>query len=255
MTVLHTLLFYGHIITGSVALPLFWIPVIARKGSFNHRRFGRWFARVMYAVAGTGLMMAGMDLVAPLALHAPSLSADTAEGLAGARQIRMQALFLFSLSVLVLASTRHGWLVINHRDQRGVLRMPLHVGLLSALLLTGLVLLCVGIISGRPLLIIFGMLESWLAVNMLHYSHKPVLQPGEWWIEHLGGLIVSGISVYTAFFVFGGGRLLEPLFSDAFTGMSIVLWVAPGVIGTLAISALTRRYRRRFSRGKAFHSS
>ena len=78
MTLTHTLLFYLHVTAGSLALPLFWLPVIARKGSFNHRRFGRWFARLMYTVAGSGLLMAGMDLANPLVLHAPGLEAGTA---------------------------------------------------------------------------------------------------------------------------------------------------------------------------------
>jgi hypothetical protein len=254
MTVLHTVLFYLHVSAGSVALPLFWVPVFARKGSFNHRRFGRWFARVMYAVAGTGLLMSGLDLYNPL-LHAPDLSVQSPEGQQLAEEVRGWALFLLSLSILVLTTTRHGWLTINHREQREVLRAPTHLGLLLALLVTGAALLTTGIRSGESLMLVFGMLEMVLAGNMLRYTWKKVLLPREWWAEHLGGLIGSGIGAYTAFFVFGGSSLFEPLFRQSFEGMSIVLWVAPGVIGGVAITWLRQRYRRRFAVHADAHSS
>ena len=255
MTILHTFLFYLHIAAGSVALPLFWIPVVARKGSFNHRRFGRWFARVMYAVGGTGLVMAGLDLYNPLLLHAPGLAPGSLEGEAVAGEVRGRALFLLSLSILVLATTRHGWLAINHRENRDVLRAPVHLSLLLALLGVGIGLLTNGLRSGASLMLVFGVLEIVLAVNMLRYTFKSSLQPREWWSEHLGGLIGSGIGAYTAFFVFGGSRLLEPLFRESFQGMSIVLWVAPGIIGGAAITWLSRHYRRRFAGRTQAHSS
>lgn len=155
--------------------------------------------------------------------------------------------FSRSLSILVLATTRHGWLTINHRENREVLRSPVHLSLLLALVVAGIALLVTGLRSGEPLMLVFGALESVLAVNMLRYTFKPLLQPREWWLEHLGGLIGSGIGTYTAFFVFGGSSLFEPLFRDSFQGMSILLWVAPGVIGGVAITWLSRHYRRRFA--------
>ena len=149
--------------------------------------------------------------------------------------------------MLVLATTRHGWLVINHRDRRDVLRAPVHQSLLTALLVVGAALLVTGIPRGELLLIVFGLFECSLAVSMLHYSYKKELAPREWWMEHLGGLIGSGIGAYTACFVFGGTRLLESLFGTTYADAEVVLWIAPGVIGGVAIGLLTRRYRRRFA--------
>lgn len=255
MAVLHTFLFYLHIAAGSVALPLFWAPVFARKGSFNHRRFGRWFARLMYAVAVSGLLMAGMDLYNPLLLHAPGLDPGSLQGREMAVELRGGALFLLSLSILVLATTRHGWLTINHRENRGVLRSPVHLSLLLALLVTGVTLLITGLQTGETLMLVFGTLEVVLAINMLRYTFRSVLPPREWWLEHLGGMIASGIGAHTAFFVFGGSRLFEPLFRDTFQGMSVILWVAPGVIGGVAIAWLSRHYRRRFGGRAQAHSS
>lgn len=248
MLMIHQIALYFHVAVGVSALFLFWVPVLTRKGSLDHRRFGRWFARVMYVVALSGLLMASMDLWWPLAIHAAGVAAGSAESAALAGEIRERALFLLSLSILVLATTRHGWLVILHRDDRRVLRRLPHRLLCLALFLVGVVLLAAGIRSAQPLYMIFGAFEIWLSVSFLHYIHKPRLGPREWWIEHLGGLIGSGIGAYTAFFVFGGSTLLESIFRDSFSSISLVLWVAPGVLGGAAIVWLSRHYRRRFER-------
>ncbi len=246
---LHQSALYLHIIVGVIALIMFWIPVVSKKGARNHKRFGRIFAIIMYTVGWSGVLMASFDLWRPLVTH-PVAQSTTAEAQAAiSAGIRASATFLLSLSILVLATTRHGWLVIRHKDDRRVLRRPAHVALCLVLLGAGLALLLLGSSSGNLLMLIFGALETWLAIGFLRYSFKAELaHPREWWVEHLGSLIGSGIGVYTAFFVFGAARLLQPLLeSGSFAGPGVVFWVAPGVIGGIAIARLSRKYRRRFS--------
>lgn len=248
MALIHQIAFYLHVLAGAAGLVLFWIPVIARKGSLNHKRFGRWFARIMYTVGLSGLVMASLDLLLPLVTH-PAPSGLSAEQLSQrASALRDTALFLWSLSVLVIATTRHGWLTINCREQRKLLRHPAHVLLCSALLLVGITLILIGAINADPLFLVFGVLEAWLGAGFLHYIFKKQLSfPKEWWTEHLGALIGSGIGAYTAFFVFGGANLFEPWLESSFSGLSIVFWVTPGVVGGLAIGWLTVHYRRKFT--------
>ncbi|HDZ10067.1 hypothetical protein [Pseudohongiella sp.] len=246
---LHQSALYLHIVVGVIALIMFWIPVVSKKGARNHKRFGRIFAIVMYTVGWSGVLMASFDLWRPLVTH-PVAQSTTAEAqTAISAGIRASATFLLSLSILVLATTRHGWLVIRHKDDRRALRRPAHVALCLALLGAGLTLLVIGGSSGNILMLIFGALETWLAIGFLRYSFKAELaHPREWWVEHLGSLIGSGIGVYTAFFVFGAARLLQPLLeSGSFAGLGVVFWVAPGAIGGIAIARLSRKYRRRFS--------
>lgn len=250
---LHQSALYLHIVTGVIALFMFWIPVVSKKGSLNHRRFGRCFAVIMYIVGGSGVLMASFDLWRPLAMHPVATSTSPDAQAAISTGIRSTATFLLSLSVLVLVTTRHGWLTIKHKDDRRILRKPVHVALCLALLGAGLTLLYFGIINGDTLMLIFGALEIWLALGFLRYSFKAELaHPKEWWTEHLGALIASGIGVYTAFFVVGAASLLEPLLqSGSFAGLGIVFWVAPGAIGAIAIAVLQRKYRNRFSAGQA----
>ncbi len=247
MQLLHQLSFYIHVSIGAFALLVFWIPVVARKGSLNHKRFGRFFASAMYAVAFSGLIMSSLDMAFPLSGHTPGTDVSAEAQTTMAQNIRMFALFLFSLSILVLATTRQGWLAIQNKADRTELRAPLHVGLNCGLVLIGATLLFTGVLSGEWLFSIFGGLEIVVGLTQLHYSLKAQLKPQEWWIEHLGGLTASGIAAYTAFFVFGGSRVINQLFTGAYADVQILLWVAPGVAGGLAITILSRRYTRRFA--------
>ncbi len=251
MQLIHNFTFYIHISFGICALLVFWVPVFARKGSLDHKRFGRFFAIAMYALAFSGLVMSGIDLASPLSGHPQAADASAERLAAMAANIRLFAYFLFSLSILVLATTRQGWLVILNREDRSVLRTPLHIGLCAALIVAGVVLSGVGFYTGEFLFMIFGALEVWVGINQLRYAFKEKLGPKEWWVEHLGGLTASGIAAYTAFFVFGGNQLISQIFSGSMASVQIFLWVAPGVIGGVAIAVLSRQYTRRFASMRA----
>lgn len=246
---LHQSALYLHIVVGVIALVMFWIPVISKKGALNHKRFGRIFAVIMYTVGWSGVLMASFDLWRPLITHPVATSATPEAQAAISAGIRATATFLLSLSILVLATTRHGWLVIRCKDDRRVLRRPVHVLLCLSLLAAGLTLLMIGSRRGDILMLIFGALETWVAIGFLRYSFKAELShPREWWVEHLGALIASGIGAYTAFFVVGAASLLAQLLeSGSFAGLAVVFWVAPGIIGGIAIARLSRKYRHRFS--------
>jgi hypothetical protein len=247
MPSLHQLAFYLHISSGTLALLVFWIPVFTRKGSLDHRRYGRCFALAMYAVAGSGLLMASLDLLLPLAGHPLPAAATASQIAAEIRELRLGAVFLLSLSVLVLTTTRHGWQVIVHRQHRAALRTPVHLGLITVLGLVGAALLVLGLLLRAPLFIGFGLLELSVWAGMLRYLLRAEIGPKQWWIEHLGAFIGSGIGAYTAFFVFGGSRLLAQFLTGPGEGLSLLFWFGPGVIGSVATAVLTRQYRQRFA--------
>jgi len=246
MLFLHQYALYLHIAIGSCALLLFWVPVFTRKGNLDHKRFGRYFAYCMYAVSFSGIVMSGLDLSFPLAMHAAGLELSNEEAASVTRQVRESGLFLFSLSILVLTSTRHGWLTILHREDRAPLRHPLHVALNGGLLAIGIVLFSVGYGAGTVLFMIFGALQISSGVGNLRYSFRKELRPKEWWIQHLSGLIGSGIGAYTAFAVLGGRTLFEELFSTNFESLAIFLWITPGILGTIAIQYSSRYYKNKF---------
>jgi hypothetical protein len=246
MPSIHQYALYLHVAVGSCALIIFWIPIFTRKGNLDHKRFGRYFACAMYTVSLSGISMASLDLLFPLKLHTPQENLTALEASQVASEVRNFALFLLSLSILVLCSTRQGWLAIKYKTERGILRAPLHLIVCSSLLIVGLTLLANGIRTGSVLYIIFSMLQIATAVGYLRYNFKRQLKPKEWWIQHLSGMISAGIGAYTAFFVFGGKRILEGLFGELYSDFSLLLWVAPGVIGGIAIQFLSQKYKQRF---------
>lgn len=246
MLSLHQYALYLHIAVGSCALMLFWVPVFTRKGNLDHKRFGRYFAYCMYTVSCSGIVMSSLDLAFPLAMHAAGVELDAEEAASAIRQVREFGLFLLSLSLLVLASTRQGWLTILHKDDRAPLRHPLHLALNGGLSTIGVVLFFAGYNSGNILFMIFGVLQFSGGIGNLRYIFRKEIRPKEWWIQHLNGLIGSGIGAYTAFTVFGGRTLFEEIFSSNFENMAILLWITPGIVGTIAITYLSRHYQQKF---------
>lgn len=237
---------YLHIAIGSCALILFWIPVFTRKGNLDHKRFGRYFAYAMYTVSFSGVLMSGSDLLFPLELNAPNATLTAEQAADFSERVRNFALFLLSLSILVLCSTRQGWLTILHKEDRTALRSPLHTSLCVTLIVVGTALFANGLRTGSILFILFSILQIVSGINNLRYNFKQKLMPKEWWLQHLNGLIGSGIGAYTAFFVFGGRRIFDSLFGELYTDYSIILWVAPGVIGGIAIGIVSSHYKTRF---------
>ncbi|WP_088329895.1 hypothetical protein [Lacimicrobium sp. SS2-24] len=243
MLMLHNVLLMFHIAVGSAALLLFWVPALTKKGSMDHNKFGRYYANVMYLVAASGFIMSVITLMAPLAIHGSDVRPEDAQ-YASAR-IRQFAFFLLYLSWLVLTSIRHGVLVLKCKNDRGPLLKFSHLSLLLVLFVGGIGLFIQGVYGNRVLDMIFAALGMFIAAGMLHYVFRNQLKPRQWWVEHLGAMIGSGIGAYTAFFAFGARAVL------ADSGyIQLIAWVAPGVIGSIVIAIQSRKYTIKFTQSK-----
>lgn len=242
MTTLHSMLVGSHIAVGSVALALFWVPALARKGSPLHVRAGKYYAVAMYFVSITAFVASIIVLADPLGIRRPGEIFEPERAAALAARFRMFSLFLLMLSVLVFTSLRHGIAALRERQSPGTLSRPGHKALIAALALLALIVGTLGIVEGQLLLIIFGGIG--LAASWGMFRDLRLKQPSasELVVAHLNGLIGSGIGAYTAFFAFGGSRF----FSDLLPGQwQVVPWVLPAIVGTLAINRLARRFGKR----------
>jgi hypothetical protein len=112
----------------------------------------------------------------------------------------------------------------------------------AALALLGPVLAYWGYSHNMTLLIIFGCLGTVLGGQMFFYCFKPQLSKKQWILEHLNVILGSGIAVYTAFFAVGARHLTEHL-----GDLRLLSWILPGVIGTVCIQHLSRKYRKKFN--------
>lgn len=241
MELLHSLLVNVHIAVGAVALVLFWVPAVAKKGSPLHVKAGKIYVIAMYVIVATAFVASVMVLADPIGIRRPGETYTPAEAAELSSQFRMMSLFLLMLSVLVFTSIQHGIRALRARLQPDVLAQPAHRTLLAALGLLGAGVGILGIFNGALLLMIFGGISMTAAVGM--FRDTLVVRPNRktQLFAHLNGLIGSGIGVYTAFFAFGGSRF----FREILTGhWQVVPWVLPAIIGTIVINRLGRTYKR-----------
>ena len=241
MHTLHTVLVNSHIAVGAVALVLFWVPVVARKGSPLHVRSGKLYATAMYIVTATAFVASIMVLIDPIGIRRPGLELDGEEAAELADAFRLFSLFLLMLSVLVFTSLRHGIRALRTRVEPDALKRPLHRALILALGALGLAVISIGLVEMRWLLIIFGGLSISGAIGMFRETLIASPSRKEAIVAHLGGLIGSGIGAYTAFFAFGGSRILRELLPGQW---QVLAWIVAPVVGTIAIRRLSDRYRR-----------
>ena len=237
MITIHSLLFVIHIVFGSMALILFWVPISTKKGGLDHRKFGRHYANTMYVVAASGALMALIVISAPLVIKHQFVNENTnTEQLA--LKLRIFWSFLLYLSLLTFVNVRHGTLVLKNKRQHSNMRQWPHLLSIYLLLVGGLMLLSIGIIYSNTLHILFGLLGSVLSIQTGQFCLTKSVSTNRWLVEHLGAFIGSGIGAYTAFLAFGGRSMLGDLGQ-----WQIVFWIAPGVIGAIASTRMSRKYK------------
>lgn len=239
MSTVHNLLFICHILVGSMALLLFWAPIVTKKGSLDHIKFGRYYGNIMYLVALTGALMAVMVMYDPIAIKGDMLKPDGDEE-KFTQSIRVFWGFLLFLSLLTYVSIRQGFAVLQHKRDLSALGTPTYLAPLFLLVIGGAVLLYLGIQSTLVLHIIFGILGITIGTGMLRFCLTSKHSPNRITIEHFSAMIGSGIGAYTAFVAFGGRQIFENIGS-----WQLIFWIAPGVVGSIAITLLSRKYPTR----------
>jgi positive regulator of sigma E activity len=243
MSYLHSTLFFAHIFFGTVALILFWVPIFTKKGQLNHKKFGRAYRNVMYAVAGSGSAMALIVIALPLVIKPQLANAENVEQ--AVQNVRYFWLFLLYLGLLSFTTTRHGDAVLKAGNDRSNLRKFSYVAPLFMLAISGLVFIVIGRQFEQTLHLLFGILGCAVGISMLRYVFKLQAPKNGYLLEHIGSMIGSGIGAYTAFFAFGGRHLLEGI-----GGFQLIFWIAPGVLGSIFSFYLTRKYRKVFQIAK-----
>ena len=244
MLYVHQFALYAHVLLGAIAMPLFWVPIIARKGGQLHNIAGSWFVRCMWTVSISGLVMSCIVWWDPVAIRLPgeAISAERAQGIIERQRIFSE--FLMMLSLLVLVSVKQATLALRARDNRRIMQRWHHLIWIGALLASSTLIAVKGILYQQVLLMIFGPLGIFSAVGALNYIFKKNLKRREWIIEHFTSIIGSGIGVYTAFFAFGGRAYLQELLPGM---LQVLPWVLPGIVGSIAIAVFKPRFQKRFN--------
>ena len=211
-----------HIAAGFVALMVFWLPMISRKGGLFHRRVGWIYVGAMAVEAVTAVVVCGARIL----FDSP--------------QVRSRAIFLMFISVLAASSASQGVRALRQKNRNAPARKPINMGLPTLFFVSSVALEIYGLGIRTPLYIVFGLIGMVTSGGQLYYWLRAPRSRMDWWFEHMTGMGVSSIATLTAFVVVNAPRLGLPIFS-------VIPWVAPGVIGTIGLVVWTRYYRRKFA--------
>jgi hypothetical protein len=244
MAILFQWLRWVHVAAGGLALILFWIPAIARKGGKTHIRAGWFYVACMSVVVVTALAMSGLAFTIPFAVRRIARPLSTAELSNFLRGQRIFATFLAYLAGLTLAAGWQGiWAVETKREPKAM-RTPFSLALNVLVFLGGLTVLVLGIKYHSGPLIALSPIGPFVAAGNLRYLLRGPQTRMHWWYEHLSSMFATGIAAYTAFLVFGGARLLP---SVARSKLYTIFWVLPALIGVPVISMTVAYYQRKFN--------
>jgi hypothetical protein len=238
MLTLHSLLLKLHIVLGVIALLLFWLPMLSRKGSSLHRRSGRYYGHIMKTVALSGLVMTCMVWFDPIGIKGAALLVD---GQVSERKLaffNMLNLFLFLLSLLTWVTIRHATGSLLCKQNREPLKHWSYQVPVWLLVVAAPYAAWQGFLFNMPLVMVFAGISLVTSFSILAYLHTKTVTANRWLIEHASAMIGSGIAAYTAFFAFGG----RALFAELLTGHWMMLpWLIPSLIGVPATIWFKRR--------------
>lgn len=243
MLTFHTTLLYLHIALGAITLLLYWLPVIARKGSKLHINAGKVFYYLMLVVSSSGIVMSLMGLYDPVGIYTAGKQM-TSEQIARMLVWRVPvSQFLLLLSLLTWVTVRHAIGVLKARNERAILRRWFYQGPVWLMFPAAFYVAYQGITVGMPLLIIFSVVSFITASTICLYVYKKEVKPRAWIIEHFSAMVGAGIAVYTAFFAAGGRRMLAEFLPEQW---QLVSWLAAPVIGVTAMILLSGYYKRKY---------
>ncbi|CAM3464988.1 DUF2306 domain-containing protein [Brevibacillus invocatus] len=216
-----------HIVSGFLALCVFWIPIVTRKGERTHHRVGWLYVIAMGIVSLTAFFM-GMYRIAWDAGPDPDAIP--------------YSWFLLFVAVLSSATAWYGIRVLYHKKRQVVHRK--WSDLLFPLILfgSGIGVSLYGWVIELALLQFFPLLGIFLGGTQLLYWLTVPVKKSHWVVEHIVGMMSCCISTLTAFLVFGIPRLLQV------EAASLWIWLLPTVVLLPLIFAFTNTYKRKLDR-------
>lgn len=211
-----------HIAAGAVALLVFWVPLVTKKGGRTHRRAG-W----VYVAAAATLATTGFLLCIPL--------------VSGGSPLRWRAgIFLAYVSVVAGASALFGVRALRTKGRAGVSRGAIDLAPPLLLVVGGVALAAFGIWQSRVLFVLFAALGVVIGVRYLLFWLTPPAHDREWFLAHMNGMGTSCITTVTAFVVVNARRFgMRPF--------DLALWAGPIAVLAVGLTIWRRYYARRFT--------
>ena len=220
-----------HVATGVVGLTAFWGPIVTRKGSARHRKWGKATCYGFLGAGALAIAMALLSLYGPERRHPEIIDRALFDGLFG--------WMMLYLGALTIGFVDYGLAVIRHSRDRVALRRLRYQAVIAAVVLSGAWCGTYGLQVGHPLMVLVAFIGiTAMAIQQL-YIWRRVDPPRQNYVgEHFRALIGMGISAYTAFMSVGLIRLVpEHVFNPA-------IWAGPSVVGVSLILFFTIKAKR-----------
>ncbi|MFM2421609.1 MAG: hypothetical protein RL291_139 [Pseudomonadota bacterium] len=208
-----------HIVTGTVALISFWVPVVGLKGAQAHRKWGRVFVMSLLATGASGLGMSICSIVAPFETHPHIKDYHVIVGLLGWMMVY--------LATLTITLAWNGYVTARNRLQHIKNRTFLNIGLNIATLVTATITVAYGIAIREPLMMGISLIGFAAGITNLIFIFKDQPSRTAYVEQHLKTSVGAGSAVYTAFISVGLVRWVpHEAFNPLIWGMPVVVGVA-----------------------------
>lgn len=222
MTLFFQLVLGLHIGAGILALLVFLIPLVTKKGGTTHRRVG-W----IYVVAASTVAMTGM-------VNCAHLISDGRPG-------RVRAgVFLAYVGVLAGASAQLGVRALRTKARKHASRILVDLLPPALLIAGGVALATFGILQNRALYVLFATLGLWQGITHLRFWLTPPSHGRAWFLAHMSAMGTSCITTVTAFAVVNAQRLGMSTFD-------LQIWAAPIALLGIGLGLWRRSYAKRFA--------
>lgn len=220
-----------HVATGVVGLTAFWGPIVTRKGSGRHRKWGKAASYGFLGAGALAIAMALLSLYGPEYRHPEIADRALFDGLFG--------WMMLYLGVLTIGFVDYGLAVIRHSRDRRALRRLRYQAVIAAVVISGAWCGFYGFNVEHPLMMLVAFIGIVAMLIQQLYIWRQVDPPRQTYVgEHFRALIGMGISAYTAFMSVGLIRLVpEHVFNPA-------IWAGPSVVGVSLIIYFTLKAKK-----------
>jgi hypothetical protein len=149
-------------------------------------------------------------------------------------------IFLAYIGVLAWASAQLGVRALRTKRRTTASRSPIDLVPAALLVAGGLALGAFALHEGIVLFGIFAALGVTLGTAHLRFWLRPPVTRTAWFLAHMSGMGASCVTTVTAFLVVNAHRF-------GFGPYDLVVWLAPGVLGSVGLNVWKRYYERRFA--------
>ncbi|TXC81764.1 DUF2306 domain-containing protein [Luteibaculum oceani] len=214
---------WTHVLAGFSSLIVFWIPVFTKKGGEAHRKAGKIYVALMWAVVISAFLLCINNL--SIARYS-------------------SAAFLGFLSLITGNVLWYGIAILKNKKGLSSQFRRIQLLLQGAIVLASSLLIFYGIwLEGHSTAILMFVFGGLGLTDLPKFIKNLKGSKSDSWLKtHIVGMCTSGIAAYTAFFVFGGRVLFKGLFVGYW---SVVPWIAPGIVGGMIIYLMVRRFDKK----------